>query len=250
MTPLITIERPPCTLRVREDASAAVTGALVRGEGCVAHGRGGRGGTLLFPMGEDFGVLRRYRRGGMLARMLPKCFLRNRMRAESEIHAFLEASGAPVPELLGVCWRRRGLGYHGAIATRLIDAPTLLEWLAAQPEDAKEGLRACGVAIRRVHDLGVLHADLNAANILIAAQGPLLIDFDGAKRRDGLGRRQRVTNLLRLRRSLRKAGYPDVLFEAILEGYGDVRFPRDMILVDALRCWLRGHTRRKEKAGA
>jgi 3-deoxy-D-manno-octulosonic acid kinase len=169
------------------------------------------------------------------------------MQAEFGIHAALEAADAPVPELLGVCWARRGMGYFGAIATRYVEAPTLLAWLATGPVDAITSLRACGAAIRSVHELGVLHADLNAANILIGARGPLLIDFDRATRHRRLSLRQRAANLLRLRRSLRKAGYSDAVFEGICEGYGGMHLPRDMMWLDELRCWLRGHPRPKDR---
>jgi 3-deoxy-D-manno-octulosonic acid kinase len=62
---------------------------------------------------------------------------------------------------------------------------------------------AIGRMLRRFHDHGVCHTDLNAHNVLLRGAGQAwLIDFDGASvRRPGIWR---DANLVRLRRSLEK----------------------------------------------
>jgi 3-deoxy-D-manno-octulosonic acid kinase len=61
-----------------------------------------------------------------------------------------------------------------------------------------------GAGIRRFHDHGVIHADLNARNILVdAADTVFLIDFDRARRIPGASA-QFAANLERLRRSFDK----------------------------------------------
>ena len=75
---------------------------------------------------------------------------------------------------------------------------------------AGEGRRALGQpvaeVIARMHGLGVWHADLNAYNILLDAQGKAwLIDFDRG-RQGGISARACAANLARLRRSLQKVG--------------------------------------------
>jgi predicted Ser/Thr protein kinase len=57
--------------------------------------------------------------------------------------------------------------------------------------------------LRRFHDAGLDHADLNAHNILLDSRGDFwLIDFDKARLRAAGGWRE--GNLQRLERSLRK----------------------------------------------
>ena len=74
-----------------------------------------------------------------------------------------------------------------------IDALSLLTWVSI------------GRCIRRFHDLGVCHADLNAHNVLLGEETVHLVDFDRCRlRADGLWR---DGNLVRLRRSLEKIAY-------------------------------------------
>lgn len=61
-----------------------------------------------------------------------------------------------------------------------------------------------GACLRRFHDQGVVHADLNARNILISGDNRVyLIDFDRARIRAG-ARSLFQANLKRLQRSLQK----------------------------------------------
>ena len=93
------------------------------------------------------------------------------------------------------------------ITRRIADAVPLSEALAAAPGRALESV---GATVRRLHDAGADHADLNAHNILIDPRGMVsVIDFDrGRLRRHG--GRWAARNLRRLRRSLVKisAGLP------------------------------------------
>jgi 3-deoxy-D-manno-octulosonic acid kinase len=64
--------------------------------------------------------------------------------------------------------------------------------------------RQTGECIRRFHDAGVYHADLNARNILLDVHFKVwLIDFDRAKT-IAAGSRKFEANLSRLLRSLQK----------------------------------------------
>ena len=79
--------------------------------------------------------------------------------------------------------------------------------------------------MRRFHDLGVCHADLNAHNVLLSEETVYLIDFDRCELRKAAGF-WRDENLVRLRRSLEKTAYAlprDRFTEAdwhgLLDGY-------------------------------
>jgi 3-deoxy-D-manno-octulosonic acid kinase len=78
--------------------------------------------------------------------------------------------------------------------------------------------------VRRFHDLGVCHADLNVHNILLSEDGVYLVDFDRCQLRGG--GLWRDANLVRLRRSLEKLtwGLPPERFgeadwHGLLDGY-------------------------------
>ena len=63
---------------------------------------------------------------------------------------------------------------------------------------------ATGACIRHFHDHGLVHADLNARNILVGSESTVyLIDFDRAQIRHG-AKNLFEGNLKRLQRSLRK----------------------------------------------
>ena len=108
--------------------------------------------------------------------------------------------------------------------------------LPASPRcDACPLARRCGALIARMHDAGIWHADLQLRNILITAEGPYLIDFDGAKRMGRVPPLQRARNLLRLRRSLQKNGVSASIYNAVLEGYGGPPPPAWLTAVYALK---------------
>jgi 3-deoxy-D-manno-octulosonic acid kinase len=185
----------------------------------------GRGQVSRFPLSSGEGVLRRYRRGGLIARLSKDRFWGNRMLAEFRVHVALYQQGFPVPEPLGVVWERRGLLYRGAIATRSLEARTLLDYLNSSETKASL-LVLCGQRIREMHDLGVWHADLQVKNIMTDGSKIWILDFDNARMGKPLSDRARSRNLLRLRRSLEKHGRSLDNFNSILEGYGKLGLPR------------------------
>jgi 3-deoxy-D-manno-octulosonic acid kinase len=176
-------------------------------------------------------VYRRYQRGGFIRHFLKDLYLLdNRPLRELEITVYAWHHGLPVPEPLGICWTRIGPFYRGAIATRYVGGVMLLDLLRdnAQTEAA---LLASGNAIRRMHEAGIYHADLQVRNILIENDAPILLDFDNARLLTPLGDMDRARNLLRLRRSFVKNTLPEELFQLILNGYGDL--PRSFGQLDA-----------------
>lgn len=213
--------------QVRSDYADTIAAALFDGIGCILVDGAGRGGILRFPCGGAWAVLRRYRRGGLLrALMRDKYLLDNRPLRELQLHVRLERMGLPVPEALGAVWERRGPMYCGAIVTRELEAVDLRRFLNENPGHAADVLRETGALIRRMHDAGVYHADLQLANILAADRTLHLIDFDKARICGSLSPCQRSRNLLRLRRSFERNGFPAALFDSVREGYGAIRIPR------------------------
>lgn len=202
-----------------------------RSRGALAAVARGRGAAWFVRHdGRDL-VLRHYRRGGLLGPWLGDRYLwfglaRTRAFREWHLLAELHRHGLPVPRPVAACVRRFGLCYRADLMTeRLPDVESLAQRLA---EDALPPARwnDIGRGLRRFHDAGVYHADLNAHNVLLGRETLYLVDFDRGRLRAG-GRWTRA-NLARLKRSLDKLKGLDARFcfsgtdwSALLAGYGD-----------------------------
>ena len=175
-------------------------------------------------------VLRHYHRGGLIALLSRDRFV---WRSEEQTRPFTEWSityrlhraGLPVPAPIAARYVRRGRTYRGDIITeRLATVGSLAECLNMGALSIVTWI-SIGRCIRRFHDFGVCHADLNAHNVLLSEEETVyLVDFDRCQlRRAGLWR---DANLVRLRRSLEKITYglpADRFSEAdwhgLLDGY-------------------------------
>ena len=179
-------------------------------QGRLVEAPGGRGSVSFITLaGLEF-VLRRYLRGGLAARVSRDRYLwlgeaRTRAFRELRLLAELVGLGLPVPRPVAARYIRSGLGYRGELVTRRLPGVTSLaaRWLAGEATD--EDWALAGRCIRRFHDAGVRHADLNANNIMLDGRGGAwLLDFDrGRVQRPGPWREQ---VLARLGRSLEKIG--------------------------------------------
>lgn len=154
-------------------------------------------------------VLRHYLRGGWVARVSRQSYFFTGVmnsRPFREYHVLVElcAKSLPVPRPVAALCQQHGLLSSGAIMTACIpNAKTLADILTAGK--VAEGVFAkVGSCIRKFHDAGVWHADLNVRNILLDEDLDVyLIDFDRArfnpaKPVNGKG------NLKRLKRSFEK----------------------------------------------
>lgn len=185
----------------------------------------GRGASLFLDAGDGREwVLRPYRRGGLVARLSATRYLwtgleRTRAFRELRLTAALHECGLPVPTPVAAAVTRHGLTYEAALITeRIAGARALADRL--ETRRASEALlEAVGRTIRRFHDAGLDHVDLNARNLLVDAQERIwLIDLDRCRlRRDGAWK---AANLTRLERSLVKCGALDAM-APIRRGYAE-----------------------------
>jgi 3-deoxy-D-manno-octulosonic acid kinase len=174
-------------------------------------------------------VLRHYRRGGWMARLSADRYPwtgegATRPFTEWQLTYRLHRAGLPVPAPIAARYRRHGPSYTGDLITeRLPAVGSLYECLCTGALSIVTWV-SVGRCVRRFHDLGVCHADLNAHNVLLSEEAVYLIDFDRCQLR-GPGF-WRDGNLVRLRRSLDKLtwGLPadrfgDADWHALLDGY-------------------------------
>lgn len=195
---------------------------------------GGRGGVAVIdtPAGEC--VLRHYHRGGLVARLLADLYLwlgaaRTRGFIEFRLLEHCAHLGLPGPVPVAARYVRRGLFYTADLITlRIPGVRTLAQCLASDTLDA-DMARTVGGVIAQFHRAGIWHADLNAHNILLSAEGVHIIDFDRGRVRAPAAA-WRESNLRRLRRSLLKLGagargqdaFAETLWQPLLDGYAQV----------------------------
>jgi 3-deoxy-D-manno-octulosonic acid kinase len=177
----------------------------------------GRGAAWAVELGGTACVVRHYRRGGTVARVLDDRYLRvGRTRPLREMVASARARerGVRTPEVLATVTYAAGLFYRADIATRFVPDSTDLAAATLGPARFHDDERlaawtAAGALLRAAFAAGVLHRDLNLRNILVQrTDGELvawLIDLDRAEvREDSLSDMRRSYMLDRLHRSRRK----------------------------------------------
>lgn len=217
------------------DAVAEVGGHLFdpahwQAQGAITGSAAGRGAVHFIRAGDGEWVLRHYRRGGWAGRVVSDTYAWTGLAAtrpfrEFRLTAQLRALGLPVPSPVAARVQRRGLAYRGDLITaRIPRTETLADFLAREPLPLGEW-HALGALLRRFHEAGLRHDDINARNVLRDDAGGFhLIDLDKARRVPGGAWQAR--NLARFRRSLDKflrqsAGFhfsaPD--WEALEAGY-------------------------------
>jgi 3-deoxy-D-manno-octulosonic acid kinase len=181
----------------------------------------GRGAAYAVATPHREWVVRHYRRGGAVARVLGDRYVRiSEPRALRELRASVLARsrGVATPEVVAAVVYPAGLLYRADLATLYIaDSADLAEAaLGSARGDAAarvEAWRATGALLRVAFGAGVEHADLNLRNILIQRTAgvatALLLDLDRAVVHDhavsDVARRSMLRRLHRSRRKLESA---------------------------------------------
>lgn len=173
----------------------------------------GRGSAWFINTASGPAVLRHYLRGGWVAKISHKSYFfttvsRSRPFREYHLLAALNDLGLPVPKPVAALCEFHGFISSGALMTvRIAGARTLADVLPGNKGSDQidaDFWASIGRCIRRFHDAGVWHADLNARNILLdAGHRVFLIDFDRARFTPGKAVSGQG-NLKRLKRSLIK----------------------------------------------
>lgn len=194
---------------------------------------GGRGTAWFVDSPDGAMVLRQYRRGGFISKLSDRSYLytgdaRARSFAEFRLLTKLARLGLPVPEAIAALIQRKGLlTYRAALIVRRI--PGAVPLPEAELVNEPDLWNQVGVMVRRFHDAGLDHVDLNCDNILVAGSSLFLIDFDKCRLHSGQQKDApwKARNLARLQRSVRKrcahltVGNTKALWSAFIAGYND-----------------------------
>ena len=161
-------------------------------------------------------VLRHYRRGGLIEKLLRDKYIWSGLEStrpwrEWRLLRKMVDMNLPVPQPVAARVIRHGLFYRADLITkRLLNTQSLAERLIEDSLDDDLWL-SIGQTIQRFHQAGVNHSDMNAHNILLDDDSQVyLIDFD----RCGIEPQGPwlEANMNRLLRSLRKLAMEEVSF--------------------------------------
>ncbi len=136
----------------------------------IARGAGRRIAPTL--PGGVRAVVRPYRRGGLLGRVVRATYLgvgvRPRPLRELLVTAGARSRGVAAAEVLAARVEGR-VAYRGTLVTaEIVGATPLIDALAGEASARRAALgTAAGRAVARLHAAGVVHADLNLTNILV-----------------------------------------------------------------------------------
>lgn len=179
----------------------------------------GRGRVAVVGGAEGRWAVRHYRRGGAIARLLGDRYLRigfPRPLVELWASVRVRELGIDTPQIVAGALYPGGPFYRADLVTAFVEksrdlASALFGERAGPPDfERTEALAATGRLVAKMAARGVLHADLNASNVLLVAEKggvrPLLLDLDRCRIRTGGRERLRGRLLGRLERSLQKIG--------------------------------------------
>ncbi len=169
----------------------------------------GRGDTYGVTLGGVAAVVRHAWRGGLFGPLLgDRYFGRPRLYEEFSWSRRLGVAGIPTPAILAGVWYRSAAVHRADVATARVEGRDLAALLfgEAPPAGAARAalFGAVGRTVRRLHDAGCVHPDLQLRNVLVAGTPPeiWLLDLDSC--RDATGPDDREANLRRFRRSWEK----------------------------------------------
>ena len=168
----------------------------------------GRGTTWFIQLDGIQAALRHYRRGGLFGKLVEDQYRfsdweSTRCAMELNVLKALANVGVNVPKPVAARAIKSGLLYRADLMSeRIPNAKDLVDVLVNGPIDA-DIYRRIGQEVRKMHDAGVNHTDLNIHNILLDdSQRVWLIDFDKCGHQAGDDWKE--GNLNRLKRSFLK----------------------------------------------
>jgi 3-deoxy-D-manno-octulosonic acid kinase len=169
----------------------------------------GRGTAYAIRIHDHAWLVRHYRRGGALARLLGDRYARfasGRALRELNVSAAARRAGIPTPEVVAAVTYPAGAFARFDIAVTWIDdALDLAAVLFAESRrDIDAEIAKAATLIRTLCERGLQHADLNLKNILTEPGGAYVVDLDRCRMITGGHERNAVAMRQRFIRSLEK----------------------------------------------
>jgi 3-deoxy-D-manno-octulosonic acid kinase len=168
----------------------------------------GRGTTFFFQHNENEYVLRHYRRGGLIGKVLSDQYLytgleQSRAWQEFKLLEHLQTLGLASPKPSAAMVTKRGIYYQADIISKKIPNAQDLHHVLLERRLSTDVCQKIGQTIAKFHNHQIYHHDLNIHNLMLdTKQGVWLIDFDkcGIKQ----GNNWKRSNIARLKRSFEK----------------------------------------------
>lgn len=198
----------------RRDVASAVREALASAGTLYAWAAGRPGREAFTGRGAAYGVtlagvgavVRHAHRGGyVIAPLLgDRYFGRPRFFRELAWSRFLADSGVATPAFLAGAWTGAGLFHRSDVATERVTgrdlAALFFQGDAPAAEERTAILRSVGALVRRLHEAGAVHPDLQLKNVLVGGSPPRtwLLDVDSCRTAPSAAR---AANLRRFYRS-------------------------------------------------
>jgi 3-deoxy-D-manno-octulosonic acid kinase len=201
----------------RRDVASAVRAALQQRGSLYAWAEAqpgretfaGRGAAYGVALGGVAAVVRHARRGGLLGPLLGDRYVGSpRHRRELTWSRRLADAGIPTPPFLAGIDYAAGLAHRADVATERVAGLDLARLLFGDvpvgPDVRDATWRAVGHMVRRLHDAGWVHPDLQLRNVLVGGTPPRAWLLDVEAVRDGRSEAARRRNLERFYRSWSK----------------------------------------------
>ena len=190
----------------------------------------GRGTTIFIEHEGQHWVLRHFKRGGLVGKVLSDQYLfvgveRSRPFEEFRLLEYMRSQGLLVPIPVAARIHRIGLIYRGDLITLSIPNSQDLHHALCNGPLSEDEWYSVGQSLAAMHNCQVYHHDANVRNIMIDSKKQIwLIDFDRCEQRQGDSWKQ--SNLDRLLRSLHKEKAKNPIFHwqesdwsACMDGY-------------------------------
>lgn len=189
--------------------------SFLRKKGTPSPHRGRISHPVLPLRGENHAVIRQYVHGGLLGNFMKHVFFfGSRSFQELALTEEIRSTGIPTVLPIAAIHQRIFLCFYHAYLLSLevpeaIDLIQYFQEMGTSPSceiisQKRKMIRRIGLLIRKLHQEGFFHGDLQMKNILISGDQILLLDFDRSYRKNPLTIRERMKNLIRLNRSAEK----------------------------------------------
>jgi 3-deoxy-D-manno-octulosonic acid kinase len=180
---------------------------------------------------ENNWVLRHYYRGGLIGKIINDSYLftsqkNTRAAREFTLLAHMQTLSLPAPKPIAYRITRHGLFYRADLLSSRIENAQDLVAILMKKSITDDLWFNIGKTIKRFHEQGIYHHDLNAHNILVDnSNKPWLIDFDQGEQR-AIKQDWQQRNIQRLLRSFNKEqnklttfNWLEKNWETLLAGY-------------------------------